>query len=209
MDSSGYREHRKQLLEEKSLGLLLQACPSLKIFTYDRRCNVGDEPELLHCASLTTALHHVKGTLEELDFGVLLYSDYAEEVEYLEISPVLGHLGPLDSFKVLHKLKVPVAVLLGWFAKQAPSLADILPGSLSHLCLTEDLSSQCTYEWSEELVLQKLQPFFAAARQTTPRLKTFELLPCRDFDRWAMPLEDRLRAMCSQHGITCIIPENK
>jgi hypothetical protein len=44
---------------------------------------------------LMTDLQQVQPTLRELDLNVALYSQFAEEVDDFNISPVKGQLGPL------------------------------------------------------------------------------------------------------------------
>jgi hypothetical protein len=75
---------------------------------YDYRCHVDDEKRWQLCSDLTAALQQVKTTLRELDLSLGLFSDFAEEVEALQISPVKGQLGSLG------KLRAPIVTLLGW-----------------------------------------------------------------------------------------------
>jgi hypothetical protein len=85
------------------------------------------------------------------------------------ISPVRGQLGPLKKFSRLRKLKAPIVTLLGWSPGALPlRLAEVLPAGLRHLGLTEDMLSQCTYEWDEELVLEELDAFLGVWRSVTP-----------------------------------------
>ncbi|THC93213.1 hypothetical protein EYZ11_007318 [Aspergillus tanneri] len=180
------------IAEEGTIGLLLQALPGLKRFR-----------------DLMVSLQYVQNTLEGLELRASLYSPYAEEVEYYNICAVEGHIGSLENFSSLRKLKAPIAMLLGWLPDQAPCLSRILPRSLTYLSLTEDLSSQCSYSWSEKLVLMKVECFLAAARQATPLLEKLELLPNREFGRWDALFEDQLHALCLQAGVACIILDNE
>ena len=134
---------------------------------------------------LTAALQQVQSTLRELDLSVGLYSDAAEEVDYLKIWPVSGQLGPLREFSRLRKLKAPIVTLLGWSPGELPlRLAEVVPAGLTHLGLTEDLASQCTYEWDEELVLEELEVFLSVWRSATPDLQVVEVWLSRGV--WSM-----------------------
>jgi hypothetical protein len=118
----------------------------------------------------------VQPTLRELDIGVEIYNDDAEEVEFLKIRPVRGQLSPMRGFSRSRKLEAPIVMLLGWSPDELPlRLAEVVPAGLTHLGLTEDMVVQCTYEWTEELILGELEDFLSVWRSVTPNLQVVEV----------------------------------
>ena len=131
------------------------------------------------------ALQKVKPTLKELDIRLEIYSDFAEEVEQLSIWPFPGQLGSLREFSCLRKLRAPIVMLLGWSPGKLPlRLAEVVPAGLTHLGLTEDMAIQCTYEWTEELILEELEVFLSVWRSVTPNLQVVEVWLSREYRRW-------------------------
>jgi hypothetical protein len=154
---------------------------------------------------LTAALQQVKTTLRELDLSVGLCSDFAKEVEWLEISPVKGQLGPLREFSCLRKLKAPIVTLLGWSPDELLRLAEVVPAGLTHLGLTEDLAQQCTYKWDEEFVLEELAMFLSVWRSVTPNLQVVEVWLTRIYGRWKDTEVAQLRKVCEEVRVLCIV----
>jgi hypothetical protein len=135
-----------------------------------------------------------------------VYSDAGEEVEYSEIIPVRGQLGPLREFSRLRKLKTPIVTLLGWSPGELPlRIAEAVPAGLTHLGLTEDMALQCTYEWNVELVLEELDAFMSVWRIATPDLQVVEVWLSREENRWKDEEVVQLREMCEKAGVSCIV----
>jgi hypothetical protein len=144
-------------------------------------------------------------TLRELDLSVGLYSDAAEEVDYLKIIPVHGQLGSLWEFSRLRKLRISIVTLLGWSPGMPLRIAEVVPAGLTHLGLTEDLAVQCTYEWNEELVLEELGVFLSVWRSVTPNLQIVEVWLSRAYLRWKDEDVMQLRMMCESAGVLCMV----
>lgn len=70
-----------------------------------------------------------------------------------------GRLDTLHGFQKLLSLEVPSVVLLGWAAGPLPEMDDVLPPSLRHLCLTDDLHELGETEWEIETLLRLIQEF--------------------------------------------------
>jgi hypothetical protein len=150
------------------------------------------------------ALQKVQPTLRELDISLDLDSEFSEEVEQLEIWPFPGQLGSLREFSRLRKLRAPIVMLLGWSPDKLPlRLAEVMPAGLTHLGLTEDMATQCTYEWDEELILGELEVFLSVWRSVTPDLRVVEVWLSRDFSRWKVEEVVQLRTMCEGAGVSC------
>lgn len=112
-------------------------------------------------------------------------------------------MGAAASVRVLINI---LAGLLGWNVESDYSLTDIFPASLIHLSLVEDLVMQFTYDWSEELVLERLGALFA---QVMPRIELFEFWPDHVVERWTEELEEKLRELCLWDGVRCIIHQDE
>jgi hypothetical protein len=164
-----------------------------------------DTSDLVDCVELTAALHHVCSTLEEFELNVRSWTYRSSSSASHKLSVVKGQLGPLHELSHLRKLQVPIEVLLGWSPEQAQPLAEILPSSLTHLCVTEDLGTMHSYAWTKELILDKLEAFFSSVRQTLPQLQVFELDPWSASKEWDVAAAEQLDAMCSSAGVACLI----
>jgi hypothetical protein len=150
------------------------------------------------------ALQKVQPTLRELDISVDIYSDAAEEVEYLNIRPVCGQLCLMQGFSRLRKLKAPIVMLLGWSPGELPlRLAEVVPSGLTYLGLTEDMATQITYEWTNKLILEELEVFLSVWRNVTPNLQLVEVWLSREYGRWKVEEMVQLRMMCEQAGVSC------
>jgi hypothetical protein len=152
-------------------------------------------------------LQQVQLTLRELDLNVSLYSSCNDqELGGFKISPVKGQLGPLQEFSRLRKLRAPIVTLLGWYPGELPlRLAEVLPAGLTHLGLTEDMFSQYTYEWNEELVLEELDAFLGVWRSVTPDLQAIEFWIDQEYDRWKDAKVAQLQMMCEEAGVLCTV----
>ena len=72
----------------------------------------NSDPQKWHNGPLLIkALQKVQPTLRELDIGVDIYNDAAEEVEFFKIRPVRGQLSPMQGFSRLRKLRAPIVML--------------------------------------------------------------------------------------------------
>ncbi|KAI1637233.1 hypothetical protein F4809DRAFT_640656 [Biscogniauxia mediterranea] len=124
----------------------------------------SDEPSLQDCEELGRDLRRLRQILEELELHIELYTRVAEDVENSPVNPIKGHLQSLREFIYLRSLHVPTATLLGWTPSESPEIAESLPRSLKRLILSDDLAGQCTYQWTEESVLEKLKLFLATVK---------------------------------------------
>ena len=95
-------------------------------------------------------------------------------------------------------------MLLGWSPGKLPlRLAEVVPAGLTHLGLTEDMAIQCTYEWTEELILEELEVFLSVWRSVTPNLQVVEVWLRREGSRWKRKKVVQLRMMCEEAGVSC------
>ncbi|KAN0074771.1 hypothetical protein V8E54_007382, partial [Elaphomyces granulatus] len=193
-------------IADKNLMKLLRLSPCLESLRYDHFCHVEYKKQWEDCSLLTAALLQVKSTLRELDLSVDLYNHLADEVDYVKVRPVSGQLGPLRELSCLRKLKAPIVMLLGWSPDELLlPLEEVVPAGLTHLGLTEDLASQCTYEWNEELVLEALAAFLSVWDCVAPDLQVMEFWLSRVYNRWEEAKLAQLRVMCKEAGVLCIL----
>jgi hypothetical protein len=115
--------------------------------------------------------------------------------------------GPAARILPSGRLKAPIVTLLGWMPDGLLRLAEVLPTGLTYLGLTEDLASQCTYEWHERFVLEELAAFLSVWRSVTPDLQVVEVWLDQIYDRWKDAEVAQLRMMCKEAGVSCIIYE--
>ncbi|KAF2448565.1 hypothetical protein P171DRAFT_518070 [Karstenula rhodostoma CBS 690.94] len=82
----------------------------------------------------------------------------------------------------LETVTIASRVLLGWWNRNCPDLANVLPPSLVTICLTDDLPSFDTYEKYEDDLIPIIRKFVEGKewRKTAPRLEEFNL---RYFDQ--------------------------
>jgi hypothetical protein len=116
--------------------------------------------------------------------------------------------GPLREFSRLRKLKVPIVTLLVVARRIAPACrggAHRVNTSRTRLGLTEDLASQCMYEWNEEFVLEELAALLSVWRSATPDLQVVEVWLSRIYGRWKDAEVAQLRMMCEEAGVLCIV----
>ncbi|KAI0010770.1 hypothetical protein F4779DRAFT_576043 [Xylariaceae sp. FL0662B] len=193
-------------LEEKDVTPLLRHSPALKSFRYDRWCKVSNEPSLQDCDELGRGLRHLRPTLEHLDLRVQLFSEYAEEVDdFHGAEPVRGHLPSLRGFDQLRTLCLPVVTLLGWTPSEAPDIEMLLPPSLQRLSLTEDLRTQCMYQWTEESVLAKLDRYFATLGRSPHKLEAIDIYPDGTWGGWLDETMEKVQEMAAAAGVQCNI----
>jgi hypothetical protein len=140
-----------------TLRKLLLATPKLSTLQYDFVQDVDDlyqgKPHYGEWAQLTRALRTLSSTLKDLTISVdyHIIDDYKpEDWDEDWIAGVWsrrGRMGSLRDFTKLERLEVPLPVLLGW-EPPGQNLRDVLPSSLRHLCLRDDLFDTGDYLWT-------------------------------------------------------------
>ena len=132
-------------LSEEHLGELLLATPCLRKLSYlpyfdidseGRRGNYCDR--FIDYAKLNCALSHVTNTLEYLDISVQVSSRMTILPGFWEMR---GRIEPLNDFRSITDLKLPLIMLLGWDLDIDCTLSDILPHKLQKPCITDALIS--------------------------------------------------------------------
>lgn len=172
------------------------------VSSYNPSCqpHVGLEP-------LYDALHHVSDSLQELHmsqdfgedsihFGVFNSADY---------EPLFRRRGKLLSLKHLRTLTMPYATILDWTRKEYVSEWDeILPPSLRHIVLTDDLQNDVEENsWTDE----DLMPIFSrlaewqSAKKSGNETTSFELHVNDLFYEFNEPVRQKLTRICEECGV--------
>ena len=167
-----------------------------------------DETSLQDCHQLDQVLHGLHRTLEHLDLRIQLYSEDAEEVEGIRITPVRGNLCSLSQFTNLRTLRVPFAMLLGWTPEEAPEIGSLLPSSLRCLSLSEDLAMQCTYKLSEKFLVEKLDTFFTSLNHNEHALELVVFHPEEARGGWEDVTKQTIQDMATAAQVRCNIVED-
>lgn len=172
------------------------------VSSYNPSCqpNVGLEP-------LYDALHHLSDSLQELHmsqdfgedsihFGVFNSADY---------EPLFRRRGKLLSLKHLRTLTIPYATILGWTRKEYVSEWDeILPPSLRHIVLTDDLQNDVEEDsWTDE----DLMPIFSrlaewlSAKKSGNETTSFGLHVNDLAYEFNEPVQQKLTRICEECGV--------
>lgn len=155
-------------LQKSDLQTLLATAPRLEYLKFHAATDYGwlgsssrqQEAIAEHAIGLDPlfdALHHVADSLQELHTSDGVDEDSLHfQPEYAGINrPPLRPRKQLSNLKQLHALSIPYLSLLGWNPKDCDSQWDeILPPSLRHIILTDDLVKNfCTSDWTDETLM--------------------------------------------------------
>lgn len=163
---------------------LLASKPPLNKLVYDYRCDEDVNPYDGYCLNLSTislALSHIQSTLEQLTIKLDSTTPYAGDYRcYREDGFFTELLAPL-TFSCLKFLDIPFLMLTGWkvVPRYIRPFADLLPTSIVHLCLNDDLIGWAGCEWEIRHCLEHLEDLFAAKGMSDgckmPGLRTVEV----------------------------------
>lgn len=148
---------------------------------------------MFEAQDLTAALVCIKDTLMHLKVGIRAWSS---EDQFIGESPAVKGYCSLKELSALETVTIPACILLGWWKKDCPALADVLPANVRTVCLANDLSWFDVFEKFDVDLFPIIQEFAASEiwRNVTPRLKEFNLC----YRYWQ--LKDELRELCDQNG---------
>lgn len=202
--------HHTQLSEEM-LGQLLLATPSLRFLGYQSWFDIdsGGRPgrahwEFFDCAKLGQSLSYVQHSLEHLVISVQFVS-LQTDVALGGFRGMAGKLDTLNGFKKLHSLVIPSIVLLGWTVDSPRKMGDILPLSLRHLCLTDDLHELGEDKWGDEALLPLIQEFLEERSFSASKLESISLLLNQSQTEWCEEARVKLKSICERARIQCSI----
>ncbi|KAF7622440.1 F-box domain protein [Aspergillus flavus] len=192
-------------ISEDDVAFLLSRTPNLRNLHLGMAYAWGRELVLQDAPTLAKALKSVSKTLHHLSLGVELYPSNLGD-RYWDGEEDHFH----DSFRdILHSFpnlvsaEIPLSVLMGWYMQDAPELGPLLPKSIRHLCLREDLRCFYDFEWEQDEVNDLIRKFISNWRAYTPGLKsiTWRLWDQNYSTGWEEFQED-LRKACADAGLT-------
>ncbi|PLB47476.1 F-box domain protein [Aspergillus steynii IBT 23096] len=189
---------------EQHMHFLLSRTPNLKglhaalAYAWPGEAVLQDSPVFVQ------ALEAVRPTLEKLSLGVECYPSSLGDREWNEADdPAFDPFHQfLTHFTTLRTAEVPLALLLGWYWGESAHLGPLLPSSLSHLCLRDDLRSFYDFEWSEDRAILLLESFLQDWRSHTPSLERITLrLWDQNYTGQRRDQEERLQTVASDAGV--------
>lgn len=202
--------HHTQISEEM-LGQLLLATPSLRSLQYHSWFDIDSDGRLgrahweyFDCAKFRQSLEFVQGSLEHLVISVHFIS-LQTDVALGGFRGLVGRVENLHFFTDLLSLEIPIIVLLGWNADSPRKLGDLLPPSLRHLFLTDDLHELGEDEWGDEAMLPLIQEFLEDREFGTSELKGISLILNHAQTEWCEEARTKLKTMCERARIQCSV----
>ncbi|KAL8686330.1 MAG: hypothetical protein Q9218_007179 [Villophora microphyllina] len=198
-------------LRIETLREFISACPRLREFEYQYRCDFNtevtpDECTLLDCRRLRETIDPLSATLEHLTFGLWFYTDEEDQHMISEATwGVLYTLGDISHFTRLRYLKAPLIMLLGWSCPPDSSLVDNFPPGLAEFCCTNDMCDWYVNGWGPDGVLVQMLPLI---HKRSESLKKVVLGAAQEIGNFWLPLVRKaIRSACEQQGIVYDIIE--
>ncbi len=213
---------RSTICGEDTLEKLLRATSSLKRLYYNRfydngtSCQKVTREYRVPCPpSLSKALQHVHRTLEVLTVIIENYRyanhDFDQSIDDDIYRGSAEGLGSLSNFTYLREMEFPVELLLGQQRHtqglrptEPVSLQDLFPGSITEICLRNDLSNfVADYPWHPEDLIIPLRAFLQGPelRARLPHLRTLHLSFQNTF-WWSGKYRDEFMMEVAEH---CLI----
>ena len=205
-------------LDLDGLTMFLSLTPNLETFCYDRYCDL-DPRELdkgpsrvYDLIKLGRALISIRGTLKYLSLPISYYATTAMDPDYPdETCCVISSPFSFQQFQKLEYLEIPFVVLFGYHQTSMASYSPqtLLPSSLRHLFLRDDLANCIDYEWRPPACLARLRELIlncVGPDKILPVLKSLTLRVRKGFhEDWDESQQDELRFMCTSAGLSCSI----
>ncbi|KAI5926019.1 hypothetical protein F4810DRAFT_708102 [Camillea tinctor] len=195
-------------IDDGAITRILEYSPRLRSLKCWITCNTSDDRYRYQqdFGKMGRGLYHVAETLEDIEFHVTAYAGNNSLPQFsAEDDLVDGHLAPLTGFNRLRSLTIPVAGLLGWTPSQSPELTELLPPSLRHLNLRDDMCRQPRYKWTDKDIAGKLVRFLAAVGRGEYNLQSLEILQNESWTDWEELVKEQLQEMAAKAGVRCII----
>ena len=195
---------------ESALEALLSRKPPLRKLEYHYRFGdflLFDESYHIDLAILSRALIYVQETLENLTLSIHHDNPDAENIPYRTRRHGLfqSKLSSLTAFPRLEYLQIPFLVLTGW---KAPAnfvnpLADMLPSSISYLCLTDDLCHWRNRQSHLERCFHQLEDLLAAKERgnAAEKLEIVEMQSRSPWYGWETEDEKEFKRLGVRYGI--------
>ena len=205
-------------LDLDGLSMFLSVTPNLETLCYDRLCDLDPrEPSkgpsrVYDLNKLGRALISVRGTLKHLSLSISYYASTAMEPDYPnETCCVISSPFSFQQFQKLEYLEISFVVIFGYPQTSMASYSphNLLPSSLRHLFLRDDLANCVDYEWEAPACLARLGeliPNCVGPDKLLSALKYLTLRVRNGFhEDWNESHQDELRSMCTSAGLSCSI----
>ena len=175
--------------KEETLESVLATTPQLSTLNYNLKVDIDGFPKnkstFVTSNKIGRALQSVASTLERLNISVGFFTRSGGDVFACHYPGhptgwgIKNSIGSLKNFTYLQELDITTGVLLGFDIQSAPPLAAILPKSLCHVTLRDEVACLRTNPWSDKQLLSVLRDFLPMWKETTPDLQSFTF-----FHRW-------------------------
>ena len=198
---------------ESALEQMLANEPPLKKLVYFYICDEDvdyDRGYYFNLPTFSRALSHIQATLESLT--VLLAHEAADVDTYpsYEQGFFNGCLISLTDFQRLTHLEIPFVMLAGWdvVSRDTRPWAEMLPKSIQHLCLTDDLISWMSCDWEVRHWLERLDDLLVARVESkslvAPDLRTLEVRRELSIYEWEPIEEEEYHSLGKRYGIITV-----
>lgn len=191
---------------EQHIEYLITRTPNLKSLHAALAFAWRGEPILTDDQIFAQALEAVSPTLEQLSLGLEYYPSSLGDREWDEEDDEAFE--PFQNlftrFTNLQEIEIPLVMLLGWLYDELLDIGPLLPQSISHLCLRDDLRSFYDFEWTENRAILLLESYLQGGKwkMYTPLLKHITLrLWDQNYTGRRRDQEDRLREVANKAGI--------
>lgn len=203
-------------LDENGLRRILSATPNLEILTYNRWCDIDPPWEL--CSGLAAnydldkldmALTKVKATLRRLSLSIYFFAGTALDLDEPDDTfGIINDPWPYKKYEKLEYLEISFVILFGYHQTCTPvqRMNDLLPRSIRHLCLSDDMAHYLNYEWDAQACLERLRELISGRHRLLPHLGTITLrLRYSSESQWDESAQGELKALCTGANLACTI----
>lgn len=189
---------------EDALERILSSKPPLKELLYNYSAAEEFEGGYFNLSTLSRALTHVCTTLGSLTLGIEFDSDL---VPAYSNGPFTGTLDSFHHFPHLTRLEIPFVMLTGWhhIPRHTRTFSSLLPHSLRHLCLTDDLAGWESFNWNPPSEwLERVQELLA--EKAVARGEGLWGLEKVQFNlqmgpRWSDDYKAEFESLCVRYGV--------
>lgn len=185
-------------LQETTLGQILRALPSLENLSvdllYDASPTDGRSP-FIDCQSLRSALMNAS-QVRSLRLGIYFFCGTAMDVagggDYTSGANwgVKGALGDLKTFTKLDYLDISPMILFGWSANHESRISQVIPDSVTDLCLSAELWDWDDYQWGPRAITRLMKEDLEDLKTIAGTERTQGSLNLRSMRIYVWPFQD-------------------
>ncbi|MCJ1349545.1 hypothetical protein MMC31_007786 [Peltigera leucophlebia] len=201
-------------LDENALRRILSVTPNLEVLAYERDCDIdppwglgNDSAAYYDLDKLDLALAKVRATLRRLSLSVCFFAmsglDFDEPDETFGIR---NNPWPYQKYEKLEYLEISFVILFGYNQTCTPiqRMINLLPPSIRHLQLRDDMADYMNYEWNAGPSLERLRELIAGRDRLLPNLESITLrLRYSSASQWDESEQGELKSLCAGSGLAC------